>query len=388
MRIVLNAITFSPGKMGGTETYFRKLLENLQLVDTDNHYQLVCGDDVAREFTSLNPNFEVVAVRRYPRHDLRRYVFSLMRRVTGFDYVQWSFKRLSADVVHHPFTIMYPSGLNSSTVLTFWDMQHEFFPEFFSKEELERRKSHYRSSCLAATRIIVSSEFTRQSLVERYEIDSGKIDVIYVGSGAEYRVIEDRELLEGVRKKYGLARPYLYYPAATWPHKNHLRLLGALKYLLERFRFDGDLVLTGVAEHAHYEILREIDRLGLSDRVKVLGHLPYGDLPGLYNSARLLVFPSLFEGFGIPLVEAMACGCPTACSNVTSIPEVIGEAGVMFDPTSIEDIAESIWSVWTDDARLAGMRREGLRRAGLFDWENTGRKTIEVYRKASDAQTG
>ena len=146
--------------------------------------------------------------------------------------------------------------------------------------------------------------------------------------------------------------------------------------------------MTGVVEHAHGETLREIGRFGLSERVKVLGHLPYEDLPGLYNVARLLVFPSLFEGFGIPLVEAMACGCPIACSNVTSIPEVIGEAGITFDPTSIEDIAEVIWSVWTDDARLADMRREGLRRTSLFDWENSARKTIEVYRKASDSQVG
>ena len=385
MRIMLNAMSFFPGKMGGMETYFRKLYENLQLIDSDNHYQVVCGDDVAREFASLNANFEVVSIRRYPTHDLRRYIFSLLRRGTGFDYIKWAMKRVPTDVVHHPFTIMHPLGLEVPTVLTFWDMQHEYLPDFFSNRELKIRKAHFRSSCFAATRIIVATNFTKQSLIERYEIDPGKIDVISVGYGAEYRVINNPELLDGIRKKYDLARPFLYYPAATWPHKNHLRLLGALKYLMEHFRFEGDLVLTGVVMHAHNKILREIDRLGLSGRVKVLGYLPYGDLPGLYNLARLHVFPSLFEGFGIPLVEAMACGCPTVCSNISSISEVIGDAGVMFDPTSIEDIAESIWSVWSDDAKLADMRREGLRRVVLFDWKNTVRNTIEVYRKASDS---
>ncbi len=159
-------------------------------------------------------------------------------------------------------------------------------------------------------------------------------------------------------------------------------LLAAVGLLKEKYLFDGQLVLTGIAKKSNDEILQEIAMLKLDDAVKILGYIPYEDLPYLYNMARLLVFPSLFEGFGIPLVEAMACGCPIVCSNATSIPEVVGDAGVIFDPFSPEDMAEKIWQLWNDDVKLQDMRIWGMERAKLFSWDNTARQTIEVYRKA------
>ena len=165
-------------------------------------------------------------------------------------------------------------------------------------------------------------------------------------------------------------------------------LLAALKLMKERYAFDGELVLTGVAMQSHGEVLRERQRLGLEDVVRVLGSVPYADLPGLYNLARMMIFPSLFEGFGIPLVEAMACGCPIACSDVTSIPEVVDDAGVFFVPTSAEDIAEKSWRLWTDES----LRREkfavGRERASVLTWQRTAQETIRVYSKALGQKGG
>ncbi|MEJ2700142.1 MAG: glycosyltransferase family 1 protein, partial [Desulfuromonadales bacterium] len=227
---------------------------------------------------------------------------------------------------------------------------------------------------------------------EKYRVPAGKIDVVYNGYGGEYRVIDDVDELERVRSRYGLERHFLYFPAATWPHKNHRRLLGALRILVDRYRFDGQLVLTGISMKSHGDILKEIERLDLGEQVKILGYLPYAELPYLYNLARLLVFPSLFEGFGLPLVEAMACGCPVVCSDVTAIPEVIGKAGLLFDPTAEEDIAAKIWSAWNDEELRKRLVALGFQRAGLFRWEKAALQTIEVYKKAlgissSDAGT-
>ena len=130
---------------------------------------------------------------------------------------------------------------------------------------------------------------------------------------------------------------------------------------------------------SHGELLGEIARLGLTGRVKVAGYLPAEVLPCLYSLARLMVFPSLFEGFGIPLVEAMASGCPVACADSTSLPEVIGDAGALFDPASAEEMAETIGRLWHDDTALSAMRQRGLERARLFTWEETVRHTLEVY---------
>jgi glycosyltransferase involved in cell wall biosynthesis len=289
---------------------------------------------------------------------------------------------LKLDVIHHPFTVLNPRGLNIPSVLTFWDMQQEFYPQFFSPAELHLREKTYKPSAKEATRIIVSSEFTKQCLIERYKILSKKIDVIYIGYAPEYGILDDFETLRKVKLKYNLTKPFMYCPAATWPHKNHKTLLSALRLLKVKHSFDGLLVLTGIAIKAQSEILEEIAWLGLIDMVRILGYLSYDELPYLYNLARMMVFPSLFEGFGIPLVEAMACGCPILCSNVTSIPEVVGHAGVMFDPLSSEEMAQKIWDVWNDDSRLAEMRAQGIKQVKKFNWEETARKTLGVYKKA------
>jgi len=261
-------------------------------------------------------------------------------------------------------------------------MQHEFYPQFFSEQEMQFRNTNFRPSVEAATRVIAISEFTKKCLVERYGTDPDKVDVVYLGYGPQYRVIDDSDKLESIRCKYDLQRPFLYYPAATWPHKNHIALLEALKLLVDRHGFDGGLVLTGIPMQSHNGILQHVERLGLNRLVKVLGYLDYDELPFIYNLARLMVFPSLFEGFGIPLVEAMACGCPVTCSSSTSLPEVAGETGVMFDASSPEDIAGKINQLWNDDARLEEMSKTGIERARMFQWEATARATRAVYEKA------
>lgn len=364
------------------ETYFRNLLATLHQLGGENRYLLMCDRRYSDEFLLAGDAFSVRAFS-YAKPSVKWLVRGIARNLFHRDLLQLEVGRLELDVIHHPFTVLTPPGTRIPSVLTFWDMQQEFFPEFFSPIELHRRRLTYRSSAEEATRIIVSAEFTRQCLVERYGIPADKIDLIHTGYGREFLVIEDRQLLQGVRRKYGLAKPFLFYPAATWPHKNHKTLLAALKILRERHRFDGDLVLSGIAMQAHGELRAEISRLGLDDAVKVVGYLPAGELPCLYNLATALVFPSLFEGFGIPLVEAMACGCPVACSRVTSLPEVVGDVGVTFDPRSPEEMAEQLWRLWDDDTLRDEMRQRGLARARLFNWEETARKTLAVYRKAA-----
>lgn len=370
------------GSSGGVETYFRNLLKWLQLLDSDNKYYLLCDKKNASQFHVLNSNFSVESYD-YVKPSFKWLVRGALRNLCKIDILVAELNSLNLDAIHHPFTILRPAGLKTLSVLTFWDMQHEFYPEFFSNSELQRRKALYQPSAEEATRIIVSSEFTKKSLVERYGIKAEKIHVVYTGYGSEYRPINNVVELAKIKITYGLDKPFLYYPAATWAHKNHKQLLAALKLICDRYQFDGQLVLTGVATQSSDELAKEIARLGLTDMVKVLGYLSYDELPYLYNLAKMLVFPSLFEGFGIPLVEAMACGCPVACSNVSSLPEVIGEAGVMFDPNSPEDIAEKIWAVWSDTGRQRQMKEMGLERAKLFNWKDTALKTLAVYNKVA-----
>jgi glycosyltransferase involved in cell wall biosynthesis len=382
MRIGINAIGFAPGKMGGVETYLRALVQQLQAIDKENGYTLLCDEWNAAELALPNANFDS-KVCTYPRKTMRKLVRDILWKGARIDVLRAKPRYQQLDVVHHPFTTMKPEWGRLPSVLTFWDMQHEFYPEFFSQRELEKRNRTYRPSVATATRIIVSSLFTRDCLVERYGVSPEKIDVVYTGVSPECRRVSDAKMLASVAERHGLSRPFLYYPAATWPHKNHKTLLDAFNILVRRQGFDGDLVLTGIAMQSSDEIAAKIKELGLDGRVKVLGYLKREELPCLFSMARMMVFPSLFEGFGIPIVEAMACGCPVAGANATSLPEVIGDAGALFDPSNAGELAELLWSLWQDEARLSAMREQGYKRVRLFDWRLTAEQTLAVYRRAA-----
>jgi glycosyltransferase involved in cell wall biosynthesis len=383
MKIVLNAVAFSAGQMGGGETYFRNLLSSLQDVDTCNDYSLICSELHVNSFQLSNPHFRSLACS-YTKPSPLWYLRAAIRHLTPIDILRPYMNSLDVDIIHHPFSILQPINHKIPSVLTFFDMHHEFFPEYFSAYELNARKKLWRPSAEMATRIIAISEHAKMCLVERYEIAPDKIDVVYIGYSPQYRIIDNPDFLESVRSRYCLQKPFMYYPAATWPHKNHKRLLAAIKIMKERYGFDGQMVLSGIAMNANDEVLVEINRLGLRNDVIVLGYLPYNDLPCLYNLARLMVFPSLSEGFGIPLLEAMACGCPIVCSNTTSIPEVMGDAALTFDPESVDDMAQKVWRLWSDDTlRHESIVRE-LDRVKRFSWDRMARETIKVYIKTTN----
>lgn len=378
MRIAINTIGYAPGS-GGVETYLSGLITALQKVDSENEYLILCDDLAARDFATVSDRFRIL-VLRYRQYSCRWILRGLLQRTFGFDLLQRELSHLPVDIMHHTLTVLNPPGLPYPAVLTFHDMQQEYFPQFFSKQELERRRSSYLPSVMEAKGIITVSEHAKHCLLERYGIDPAKVHVVHSGCGDDCRV-RDAASLGDLIQKYGLDRPFMIYPAATWPHKNHSRLLQALQLLSERSAFDGELLLTGARKEAHSALLSEINRSGLTSKVRWLGYIPRIDLLSLYSLARLMVFPSLFEGFGLPVVEAMASGCPVACSNTTSLPEIAGDTVVTFDPTAVEDIARAISALWDSSAMREKYSILGLQRSSLFRWEEAAAKTIAVYQQ-------
>jgi glycosyltransferase involved in cell wall biosynthesis len=385
MHIGLNAITMYPGAIGGMETYFRKLLHWLQKIDSTNKYTVIYNQGYAADLPLSNPAFSMKTYH-YEKKSFNWYVRGVLRNTLNIDPVRTQFRQLGLDLIHHPFNVLNPVSSGIPSVLTINDIQHEYYPEFFAAGDLHKRRTLCKPSAEEAARIITISDFTRRCVIEKYGINAGKIEVVHIGCGEEYRPVDDSAGLALMRQKYGLDRPFLYYPAGSWPHKNHKTLLAALKLLKERRRFDGMLVLTGIAMRTHDTVLAEIENLGLGDMVKILGYLPYSELPYIYNLATLLVFPSLFEGFGIPLVEAMACGCPVVCSNVTSLPEVAGNAAVLFEPLSPEDIADKVWNVWVSASEQQRLCDAGWERVKAFSWEEIARKTLAVYESVNNSR--
>lgn len=381
MNIGLNAMGFIPHKTGGIEYYFRNLLYHLQLIDRSNCYTIVCNPQNIAHLNVYQPTYHV-KVLNFNRGSFLWYLRGIVRHILKIDILSRTFDQSSVDVIHHPSVVFVPMGLKTPSVVTYHDMQHEFYPQYFSRADLYIRKSTDRAVLREAVRIIALSHFTKRCIVERFGIDENKIDVIHQGWGPQFKVLRDSDALQKTEQKYGISRPFMFYPSGTWPHKNHLNLLSALRLLIDSHGFDGELVLTGVEMKAHNTILSHIERLSLAHHVRVLGFIDYNDLPALYNRARLLVYPSFFEGFGIPLVEAMACECPVVCSRAASLPEVMGDKGLFFEPASVEDMAEKILMLWNDKQLREEMKKLGAERVKMFTWTQAAQRTVEVYEKA------
>jgi glycosyltransferase involved in cell wall biosynthesis len=233
------------------------------------------------------------------------------------------------------------------------DLQHELYPRFFSRTELAYRRAVYGWTVKRSRMLIAISEHARETLIDRYGLDPRQVRTIHLGIDHDRFTPGD-----GPRERFVL------YPANRWPHKNHARLLAAFALVRDE-RPDLRLVLTGTRH----------ERIPLPVGVESRGHVPADVLVDLYRTAACLVFPSLYEGFGLPPLEAMACGCPVAVSNITSLPEVCGDAAEYFDPFSSEDIAAAI--VRALDGRLVD---RGLARAAAFTWDACARAHDAAYR--------
>jgi len=286
---------------------------------------------------------------------------------------------LGVDVVHFPYQSMVLSSLPS--IFSPWDLQHLHYPEFFSSSDLAKREMMYPAWCRNASAIVTASQFTKWDIVRHYGIAPEKIHVIpFAASTAVGDPVSPQDLA-GVRQTYRLPPTFAFYPAQTWPHKNHIRLIEALALLRDRHRLRVQLVCSGVLNKFWPVIARRIDELEISDQMCFLGFVPKRDLRALYRLAQFVVIPSLFEGWGFPLVEAFSEGTPVASSNSTSLVEYAGDAALLFEGASVESIADAVRRMATDAELRDMLRRRGCEQARLFSWERTARAHRALYRK-------
>lgn len=382
MKIAIVTSGFEPGATGGTETYLRNLIAALQAVDPENDYTVFIEPRLAAELPLSAPNFRWAPLRTRA-HIARR----ALRRLLGLGHpgghvpdppMANAIDRGRFDVVHFPLQIINPWGIRSRKVLTFMDMQHEFFPELFIEELLRARRQTYQPSAEAADHIIAISDFTKGTLVERYGIPADKVSTVHICY--DERLYHRSDVHTSLR----VDGPYFYYPAASWPHKNHSRLLEAFARVVA-VRPDFRLVLTGV-DIARRGIGEIVAGLRLANHVLMPGYLPYEELPAVYRGAFALVYPSLFEGFGIPLCEAMASGCPILAARTTSIPEVVGDAAVLFDPMNPADIADAMLRLIARPAERDRLVGAGRSRVTHFSAREMARRTVAVYERAGGSK--
>jgi glycosyltransferase involved in cell wall biosynthesis len=266
-----------------------------------------------------------------------------------------------------------------------WDLQYLHFPEFFTARQRLVRETWDREFCGQAATVVVASEFGRRELVERIGVAPENIAVVPVGPGTRaYTEPSDSEL-EQTRKKFALPSAFSFYPAQTWPHKNHLRLLEALALLRDR-GLPIPLVCSGHTNSFYKRIEARVRRLQLTDLVSFVGFVEPVELRSLYALARAFVYPTLFEGGGMPTLEAFDAGVPVACSNVTCLPEQVGGAALTFDPYDVEAIAAALGRVWVDESLRDVLVERGRSQLVSHDWNLIARMFRAHYRRLAGSQ--
>jgi glycosyltransferase involved in cell wall biosynthesis len=288
--------------------------------------------------------------------------------------------RDKADVFHGP-GYLAPPGLRIPCVLTVYDLIALDFPRLCRPTNRVNYGVFLPLSIQRATRIIVPSETTCRDLLRRYPRAESRMRVIPLGVSENLRRGTNDVAIRELRERYGLDKPFILFLGTMEPKKNLIALLRAFDALKRDGQVAHKLVIAGAPGWHTGPLHGFIRRRGLDREVIITGFVPAADLPALYGAADLLAFPSLYEGFGLPPLEAMTCGTPVVCTNRGAVPEVVGDAAVLVDPTDTSALAGAVLSVLRNEGHAEDLVARGRRRASRFSWDETARRTDDVYRE-------
>ncbi len=291
-------------------------------------------------------------------------------------------RRFPACDVFHATDYVLPPLNRPASVLTIYDLTVWLFPEYHLPLNRWFLRLLLPRFARRADAVIAISENTRRDVVRLFHISPEKVGVTCLGVDSVYRPIRDEEELARVREKYKLPNRYILYFGTIEPRKNLVSLLQAYRSLLTQSKELPDLVIGGRKGWLHEPISRSIRELGLEARVHFTDWVEDKDIPALMSGATVFVYPSFYEGFGLPPLEAMACGTPVICSNTSSLPEVVGDGGMLVEPHDLSALANAMDRVLADQDLRAGLTARGLAQARRFSWERAARETLAIYEKA------
>jgi len=372
MRIVIDAQPLLE-PLAGIGRCVGSLLKSLAEIDDGNDYYLYYGASLRQRRARLpsfnKPNFHSKLIK-FPGRIFRFLTENVHILPVG------TFLR-GYDVFHG--TNYYVPGLSFPSIVNIYDLSYVLFSHCFTREMLCDIRYKVAAATERADRIITGSESTKADIVKFLKVNAEKVEVIRFGLEEGFRPVKHEKLVR-VREKYHLPERFILFVGTIEPRKNIVSLVHAFHRMN---RNDISLVIAGRRGWLYEEVFREIEKLNLGDRVIFLDYVPETDLPLIYNSASVFVYPSLYEGFGFPPLEAMACGVPVVTSNKSSLPEIVGDAGVLINPENVEEIKEAIIDVLEDEALRKDMVKKGLKRVKLFSWKKCAEDTLKLYKGLS-----
>ena len=363
MRIGVNCYNLIPSA-GGIKQYFFSLFSELLSKDDKDSYVFFYFPHNVEELSGFdNDCWQENAVLLNNQLEVREHLDKI-------------------DLYFCPFGSLWPRPLPIPTVVTLVDIQEVFYPEYFSDVDLFNRAYHYVGSTRMADRVITISNFSKDTIAKHHHISRDRITVAHLCADKRFYRLPEMSLSSPLAVP---SEDFLFYPANHWQHKNHDTLLRALQWLKYERGMEIKAVFTGHDVPNSYPLLQKAAEYGVDKQVSFVGFVKVEELVYLYSKAKLMVFPSMFEGFGIPLIEAMAVGCPVIASNVTSLPEVGDEAVEFFDPSSPKSIGRAIETIWRDPHRRKDLVNRGQKHALDFSAEKTARNHLEAFQKAEES---
>ncbi len=377
MRIAIDGRWIFP-QISGIGRVTEKLVFHLGKLDRENHYLVIFNDSALRDrYRKLWEDFSNIETELVPWPPFSPRSHLLLPRLL---------KRRGTDLFHSTNFLcpLLPGG--PRMVVTVHDLIPLKFPHFTPRAKKTRFNFAFRwllrRSLARADRVIAVSRHTRSDLIGETGLDAGRIAVVYNGIDERYRPREPSGTRELLKERYGIDRPYFLFVGRLDPYKNLPRLIEAYARYCRRNGSAPDLIIVAAPDPRYPDPRDLASRLNLGSRFKMVeGVREEDDLVSFYNGAVALVLPSLYEGFGLPPLEAMACGTPVICSDRASLPEVVGDAAVLVDPERTEAIADALGRVAADPGLRQSLGEKGLRRAAAFSWEKTAEATAAVYRE-------
>jgi len=348
--------------------------------------------NLLNEFSKLAPDAEFIAY--VSKEDAPS---SVTRRILTRKVSENPYKRLGwdlpirlrqdrPDLLHVQYTA--PIGCSAPVVVSVHDVSFLEFPEYFTRYRRTQLRLTVKRTVERAAAVLTPSEFSRDAILQNYRIDPRKIVVAHNAVSSQFRPIERRLARAGIEKKFGLRGPFVLTVGDLQPRKNHLGLLKAFEEAVRAHpQLTHRLVFVGKETWYSKELHRAVAESSVSERVHFTGFIDDAELVQFYGACELFVFPSFYEGFGLPILEAMACGRAVTCSNTSAMPEVADAAAILFDPRSTREIARAIADVLLDPELRVRLERLGAQRASLFSWERAAKRTLEVYRRVARGQS-
>ena len=374
MKIGIDVSKTAIGIKDGINNYVHNLVKYLARIDKTNRYILypffthTLPPKYEKAYCPENDNFKL-KFNNWPKWLVRYLWFKLKKN-----------KKLllgRVDVLHSSCweAFEYPYG---KLIATIYDVSFLTHPQFHEPHNIALANDGCLSAVKYADKIIAISENTKKDIIKYFPCDPEKIKVIYLGADERFKVYDKAET-DAVLSKYNINKKYIFNAGSIEPRKNLIGLIKAYHSLPGTLKEEYDLIITGSQGWLNSDIYNTVKILGLGDKIRFTGPVPDEDLPYLYNGATIFVYPSFYEGFGLPVLEAMQCGCPVITSDVSSLPEVAGNAALLVDPEDIDDIKNSMNKLLTDEGLRKRLSIKGLEQAGNFSWDKCARETLEVY---------